>query len=784
MRSWRSVINSNQRTRSLWDSRCSFPSPRSRHLWPISNQCAACYSTTLNSRTHDDATLGRVFDDPKFWRQFSHSNGGWPTPRTGLLQNVHLTNPDGFKTFAVESVKKCRKLVARVVEEKDDDQRSRIVKDLDRLSDLLCRVLDSCDFIRATHPDQMIQDAASAAHAYMYQYMNVLNTYPELYNRLKAAHDDPAVSSKWSQEEKRVADLLLVDFSNSAIDLPEKQRQRFVELSNDIAQAGDTFVRNMRPAQDHIKLPSSRLQGMSLVRIKSISRLGQARLPLASNITSHALQSVTDADVRAKIYSANRTAYNSQVHILDQLLRARAEIAQLSRYESYGHMVLPSKMSQSPEAVRAFLDALLEDNAPKMKMERDRLTVVKAKHLQIDANRVTLNASDWDYYARLRRIQQVVGRQSEERLSAFFSLGSVMQGLSRLFTKLYGIRLVPRDTGLGEVWNDEVRRLDVVNGEGQHIAVLYCDLFEREGKSPNPAHFTLRCSRRITQEEEEESAEEYYIPINDGMPVSSRDPVSGAIYQLPTVALICDFPPASNPRKPTLLSFRDVQTLFHEMGHAIHSFIGRTEYQNVSGTRCATDFAELPSIIMENFASAPEVLQLFARHHETGDPLPYHLVEERLKLEGMAKNMETEAHILQAMLDQACHSALAQSPNFSSTQVFHDVWDANATLKEPDSTSWQGFFGHLVHYGSVYYAYLFDRAISGKIWTQVFRNPENSEGVLSAEAGDLFREEVLKWGGSRDGWECVAGVLRRPELSRGGEAAMKEVGRWGVASKL
>jgi intermediate peptidase len=356
-----------------------------------------------------------------------------------------------------------------------------------------------------------------------------------------------------------------------------------------------------------------------------------------------------------------------------------------------------------------------------------------------------------------------------------------MQGLSRIFQRLYGIRLVPRPTQPGETWNDDVRRLDVVDEDDGHIAVMYCDLFERRGKNPNPAHFTVRCSRNIPEEEIAESTSEGSLfasaedAANDGM-ATVRDQ-NGKLYQVPTIVLICDF--ARGPsNRPTLLSFREVQTLFHEMGHAVHSMLGRTDLQNVSGTRCATDFAELPSVLMENFASDPGALALFARHWETNAPLPFEMVQEKIDLNMRFEGLDTESQIILAKLDQAYHSPAAFEPGFDTTSVYHSVYKDYCSLREPPGTKWQGFFGHLFGYGATYYSYLFDRAISGKIWREVFK--KSPTGSVSREAGSLFRSEVLEWGGGRDPWKCVAGVLKDSSLEEGGTRAMEEVGRWGV----
>ena len=238
----------------------------------------------------------------------------------------------------------------------------------------------------------------------------------------------------------------------------------------------------------------------------------------------------------------------------------------------------------------------------------------------------------------------------------------------------------------------EVRRLDVFQDTEGHVAVLYCDLFAREGKAANPAHFTLRCSRQIPESELTQQHKDIEY-VSDGM-ATSRSSITGKTYQLPTIALICDFPHPSKTNTPTLLSFRDVQTLFHEMGHAIHSILGRTSMQIVSGTRCPTDFAELPSVLMEYFAADPSVLSLFARHWETDAPLPYQLVVEALELQDRWQGLQTETQILYSLVDQAYHSPLAHGiPGpFNSTKAFFKVYENYSSVPEPSRDNATGLF--------------------------------------------------------------------------------------------
>ena len=735
---------------------------------------------------HDDRILRQIFDSQNFWREFSQKKTQLLKKSAGLFQNRYLTHPEGFQRFAEITVLKCEKIVDSVVAASTVEEYKSLARDLDRLSDLLCRVIDLADFVRATHPDKRIQAAATQAYAMMFEYMNKLNTTTALNDQLKKAAAIPEVQESWGEQEKVVAKMLMRDFSKSAIDLPDGDRQKFVELSNEIAHTGTEFVDHMTPEKPYLSFESSRMRGMEPNMARALTKWGQVKIPTMDMSAQMALRYVEDADVRRDIYMAVRTASKASIQLLEKMLKDRAELAKLSGYKTFSHMALSDKMAQTPEAVNQFLNALIPDNRHQVQDELEELMELKKSDAHGGSFADRINAWDRFYYTHRFVSTMDTKLRSPDFLSAYFSLGTVMQGLSRLFNRLYGIRLVPRETLPGETWNDDVRRLDVVSDTEGHIAVLYCDLFSRPGKTPNPAHFTLRCSREIPSSEIAEAANTphpFPSPLEaatDGMSVSYNKSTN-TYFQLPTIALICDFarPPASNnTARPTLLTFNDVRTLFHEMGHGLHSFLGRTALQNVSGTRCATDFAELPSVLMEHFASCPSVLGLFARHWDTDAPLPLSALEQRLAIDARTQPAETEAQILLAMLDQAYHSDLPLAPDFDSTRTYHDIYNAHAVIPEPQGTAWQGFFGHLFGYGATYYSYLFDRAIAGKVWSQVFQ--ETPDGSVSRERGERYREEVLRWGGGRDGWKCIAGVLGDERLAEGGEEAMKEVGRWGV----
>jgi intermediate peptidase len=754
----------------------SFHHEDNRPVRRVSEQISAPYHTGSSSTRHDDRTLREIFDSPALWNEFSQHSKASSTGRShGLFQNKYLTGPEGFERFAHTSLRKAKKIVDRVLTAQTKEEYRGVVRQLDRLSDLLCRVIDLADFVRATHPDARIQAAATSCHSMMYEYMNVLNATTGLSDQLNIAMSDE--SATWGEEEKMVGKILQRDFSKSAIHLPQQKKDRFVSLSQDINNVGSSFAESMAPAEPYLVFDSAQLQGMDPLLMRDFStHIGKRIfLPTVGMPSLMALRTVHDPKIRKEIFIASRTASKPTIDKLETMIKKRSELAILVGYESYLHMALEDKMLNHPSAVQNFLSQVSQNNEVPMITQLHQLRYTKCRYIDAQFSlspQTAIEPWDKEYYMAKEHQDSHSKTRRPDFLSSYFSLGTVMQGLSRLFSRLYGVRLVPHNSMPGETWNADVRRLNVVSESEGLVAVLYCDLFAREGKSPNPAHFTLRCSRFISDEEIHESRQAH-DPIfnspqeaaNDGMAFSDKGP-KGGIMQLPTIALICDFAVASNLRRPALLSFSEVTTLFHEMGHALHSILGRTQFQNVSGTRVATDFAELPSILMEHFAADKDVLSLFARHYETDEPLPYEMITEQLAFEKKFDAFDVDNQITLSFLDQSVHSVAASQASFNSTKLYHDVQRQHSQLPpDPPETCWQGFFGHLFGYGGTYYSYLFDRVLARRIWGSVF-NSGHQRGAITQEHGERFQSEVLQWGGGRDPWDCLSRATGDPRLSK------------------
>ncbi|KAI0082085.1 mitochondrial intermediate peptidase [Panus rudis PR-1116 ss-1] len=722
----------------------------------------------------DDALIIEDFDHPSFTGYRSS-----PLSPTGLFKHPILTSPAQFKSLAAATQRRAEILTERIVRARESrDELFKVVKNLDRLSDMLCGVIDLAELIRNTHPDSAWVECAEVVYDELCQFMNVLNTHVGLYEVLHDVLTDPEVSKSLSQEARETARIFWRDFEKSGVNLPPAQRERFVELSSQILSLGREFLNEASSQRPPARIKPSELHGLKDdglgVRLRLQARAtGRDLLVYPGSLQAQMIMtSAPQEEPRRKVYMAANTSTPKQLAILESLLRTRGELARLVGKESYAHMSLTDKMAKSPENVQFFLDALMDHTRPYARRALRALSQRKQAHLNTPPF-PTIQAWDRDYYCPPEPPAPPVSLPP-------LTVGTVFMGLSRLFRNLYGITLRLSDVAPGEVWHSDVKKLEVIDEDNGTLGYIYADLFARHGKPSGAAHYTVRCSRRTDDDDEAGDLpfmNEYDLPaveLAKTFDTAHRTRIRGAegLYNLPVVVLLCEFTRPSLRKGPTVLAWHEVLTLFHEMGHAMHSMIGRTEYQNVSGTRCATDFVELPSILMEHFLNSPIVLSLFdinstpitqaSNHHD--DP---------------CRSIDTYTQILLAALDQAYHSPAVMQPDFDSTTTLAKLYESRGLIPYVPGTSWQTQFGHLFGYGATYYSYLFDRAIASRVWRNLFM-----PRPLDRAVGERYKREVLQHGGAKDPWSMVGGLLNQPELAEGDAQAMAEVGRWRIEDAM
>ncbi|OBZ79455.1 Mitochondrial intermediate peptidase [Grifola frondosa] len=696
----------------------------------------------LRAKQRSSRVISPLFDQP-------HSSQSTAGPSsTGLFGHPGLTTPSAFNALADSTLRRAQLLTERVLRARESrDELFKVVKNLDRLSDMLCGVIDLTELVRNAHPDPAWIQSADQVYEKLCEFMNVLNTHVGLYEVLRAVLEDPTVTQSLGPEAHQTALIFWRDFMKSGIDLPPEQRNRFVSLSTEISLIGRQFLNGTTSARPPAIISPGELHGLKdlglgvRMRIQAQATKRNLLVYPGSLQAQMIMRSAPAEEARRKVYMAANSSTPEQIVLLERLLHARGELARLVGKDSYAHMTLSDKMAQSPENVQSFINALLDHTRPYAKRALRTLSLGSRLLLSPEAPAPPIKLPP-------------------------LTLGTVFMGLSRLFQNLYGISLRLTEVTPGEAWHADVRKLEVVDEERGLLGWIYADLFARRGKPTGAAHYTVRCSRRT--DDDDEPGDLKYADEHDMAVVQlSRDfearqrvriPNQNMTFQLPVVVLLCEFARPSIDGGPTVLEWHEVLTLFHEMGHAMHSMIGRTEYQNVSGTRCATDFVELPSILMEHFLNSP--IRPARPATTTEDP---------------CRSIDTHTQILLAALDQIYHSRAVLESDFDSTAALAQLYETRGLIPYVPGTSWQTQFGHLFGYGATYYSYLFDRAIASRVWRKLF-----AHDPLNRETGEKFKREVLRYGGAKDPWDMVGTLLDSPKLKSGDAEAMAEVGRWKI----
>lgn len=408
-----------------------------------------------------------------------------------------------------------------------------------------------------------------------------------------------------------------------------------------------------------------------------------------------------------------------QEELLKEILTCRHELAQLCGFPTYAHRALKSSTVEKPDIVNDFLEQLSVELAPRA--ARDFAAMQDMKHRDTMIRR-ELNAWDTPYYtSKLKREWLKV---SSSEFAPYFSLGACMHGLNTVVNKLFGVRLENVEMLPGESWHQDIYKLAVIDEREGLLGHIYCDFFERSQKPNQDCHFTIQGGKRLSSGE----------------------------YQNPVVVIMLNL---NQPRfGPTLLTPSMVDNLFHEMGHAMHSMLARTEYQHVTGTRCSTDFAEIPSILMEYFASDPRVVAKFAKHYHTQEPMPEEMLQRLCASKHLFSASEMQLQVFYSALDQAYHAMDFSAENNSTTDTLRELQQKYYGLPYIENTSWQLRFSHLIGYGAKYYSYLVSRAIASGIWQKYFE-----QDPFSRRNGEKYRREFLAYGGGVPSRQLVANFL-------------------------
>lgn len=439
--------------------------------------------------------------------------------------------------------------------------------------------------------------------------------------------------------DDHVAKLFLFDFEQCGIHLEEKLRQRVVYLNDCILQLGQQFMAGAvhpRSVAKHV-LPEN---------IRHLFSVEGDKI-LVSGLYADS----TSAAAREAAYRLFLFPDEKQEDILKTLLLARHELAVTCGFETYAHRALKASTVENPETVKEFLDILTDGLKSRATFDFQMMQDMKNKE-----NSMTQELASWDTPYFTSKLKRQCIQVSTSEFMPYFSLGACMEGLNNIMTSIFGIKLENTTMEPGESWAHDIYKLAVNHETEGLLGYIYCDLFERSGKPNQDCHFTIQGGKRLKNGD----------------------------YQMPIVVVMLNL---NMPRwsGASLLTPSMVENLFHEMGHAMHSMLARTEYQHVTGTRCSTDFAEVPSILMEYFASDPRVLGSFARHFQTQEPMPEDMLRRLCASKMLFSASETQLQVFYSALDQVYHGNPAEHLE-STTKTLQKVQEKYYGLPYVDNT--------------------------------------------------------------------------------------------------
>ena len=631
---------------------------------------------------------------------------------TGLFDCTEFSDPVGFVAETKKSVERSKQLVAAITAQASNPD-STIIDHMDQLSDELCRVADLSECIRQVHPVPEMASAAQEACLAINTFVEELNTNLGLYTSLRNLMDSDSYKTL-DRVSKRTAEVFMHDFEISGIHLEDSVRRKAVKLHEDLLEVGYAFfLSTTQPTLVHRDECSPVLRNEFVEENKHVQ---VDYVPFSSSSRA----------VRKNAYLSYYTQDKRKTKIFEDMVSSRQKLAHLVGYPSFAHRVLKMSMARSPEVVGEFLERLSEKILPLAREDVKDLNGLQDKNRDIfmEDTGVCL----WDVPLVVSKAKKLRLPRAMSSIRNWFSLESCIGGLDNLFRSLFGVRLEILPVKRGEVWHPSVYKFGFVDSNTGHLlGYTYGDLFHRDDKLASDCHFTIRGGRAL----------------EDGR------------YQLPIITLCCSIMQQSH-ESATLLSQHSVETLFHEMGHALHSMLGRAKYQNITGTRCSTDFAEVPSTLMEFFLSDERVLQSFARHYETGETLPVPLMRG-FQLSGhFLAAYDTQIQICNAIVDQRFHAAVNTFPAESaswSADIYREVCERYSPLGYEPNTAYYLRFPHLCSYGGRYYSYLWSRAVASLIWNSTF-----SHDPFSGDAGERLRK-MLSYGGGVAPMELVGEML-------------------------
>lgn len=584
-------------------------------------------------------------------------------------------------------------------------------ENLDRLSNIFFNLnsAETCD---------EMQKIAQEVSPLLTAFSNDIALNEELFKRVKTVYDRKDILSL-TTEQATLLDKKFKGFSRNGALLNEEDKLKLREIDTELAKLKLTFGENVLAETNNYQLHITNeadLKGLpdgakemaaSLAKSKNLEGWiftldFPSYLPFVTYVENRGLRKEITIAAGKKSFQDNEFDNKENVK---RIVKLRHKRANLLGYESHSHFVLEERMAQNPNNVQSFLNDLLEKAKPAAEKEFAELTAFAKELDGIDQ----LEKWDGAYYSE--KLKQKLFSLDDEVLKPYFKLENVLNGAFTIAEKLFGITF--REVFDIDKYHEDVQTFEVLDFEGQLVAVFYSDFFPRKGKR-NGAWMTS------------------YKPQYEKDGINER----------PHVSIVCNFTPPT-ATKPSLLTFNEVTTLFHEFGHALHGMLANTTYPSLSGTSVYWDFVELPSQVMENWCYEPEALALFAKHYETGEIIPQQYVEKIKESASFLEGMATLRQLSFGILDMTYHG---KSQTIADVKAFEkQAMEGTSLYPDVAENCMSTSFSHIFQggYSSGYYSYKWAEVLDADAFAYF-----QEKGIFNKEVATKFKDNVLSKGGT------------------------------------
>ncbi|SHE71286.1 peptidyl-dipeptidase Dcp . Metallo peptidase. MEROPS family M03A [Microbulbifer donghaiensis] len=587
---------------------------------------------------------------------------------------------------------------------------------MEKSGELLSRVARVFFSLASLNSDDEIQEIQAEVAPQLSEHNDNIYLNPTLFARVDSIHQH---KSELSAEDQRLVDFYYDQFVRAGAKLSEQDKAQVRTINTELAKLSTEFNNNILDSfKNDVILVADKeeLDGLSEDQIASLAAAAEGAgkegymISLVNTTRNPILGSLKNRELRQKIWesSANRAADNNGP-LLVRMAELRADKAKLLGYADWASYVTADQMAKTPQAVFKILDDLAPKAVAKAKAEAADIQAI----IEQEGGDFSLQPWDWAFYAE--KVRAAKYDLDESEVKPYFEFNRVLDdGLFFAMQHLYGITVKARSDL--PVWNPDVKAYEIFNADGSSVGLFYLDPYAREGKSGG-----AWMDEYVTQSHLLGNKPVVYNALNIPKPAQGQ---------------------------PTLMTFDEVSTMFHEFGHAVHGLFSQVKYPSLAGTATARDFVEFPSQFHEDWSIEAAVIANYAKHYETGEAIPQALLDKILKAHKFNQGFDTTEYLASALLDMEWHSI----PAGTKIEDFN-AFEKQALAKHgidyaPVPPRYKSaYFSHIFAggYSSGYYAYL---------WTEVFAADAfaylQEKGGLNRKNGDSYRKHILSMGNSQD----------------------------------